>query len=239
METNNMSDFWKSTHATDTYFDCGSDYAKDINSRYGKFKHPDCEECLISMGLKDGLWGAPHNSNGCFRNIETEGHNWTILEIGCGYGGFGSMLAPFVNQYDGVDISSHIIDKGNEAISYCGINNMNLMCVPNSDLSKLSDNKYDMIFSTAVFIHTDRSVTEHYLRETKRLLKDTGVFIHHMNVTTESPVDVDYNRIYMVDDCERMFSEAGLDVVYKHDGVDFKTNPTAFMRYSCGVLKEG
>jgi ubiquinone/menaquinone biosynthesis C-methylase UbiE len=234
---NHMQHFWEAQHSTDTYFDCRSNYEEDIKSKYGKFKHLICKEALISMGLKNGSWGKSHNSNVCFKDIEKDGFDWTILEMGCGYGGFGVMLAAFVKQYDGIDISTHIVNKGNETISKCGIKNMCLTNVPESDLSQFPDNRYDMIFSTAVFIHIDRSVTEHYLRETRRLLKSTGIFIHHMNVTTEYPVDIIYNKIYMVDDCKKMFNRVGLDVLYQHDGIDFQSSPTAFMRYFCGMPK--
>jgi SAM-dependent methyltransferase len=232
MKLDHRYDYWEKNNARDTYFACKGDYVGDIRQRYyGEFSGAD--EMLTSMGLVPGAWGKKYNNTKGFRDLKKDGKNWDVLEIGCGYGGFGAMIAPFVKRYFGVDISSHTINKGKEAIKECGIDNMYLTAVPDSDLLIFPDELFDMIYTTALFIHTERDVTEHYLRETRRLLKDDGFFIHHMNVTDGEPINAHVTKCYHTVDCDSMFSEAGLIVTEKRDGVDYK--PGRFMRYSCGV----
>jgi len=218
-------DFWDREHSRGTYFQGAGhessevvDYVSRIKDRYGKFKHPDSRVWLTNNGLLE------------YVNIETDGAKWNVLEIGCGYGHVGAVIAPFVEQYDGVDISSRIVDDGNRAIDKCNITNMRLYHTPDSDLSQFRDKSYDLILTCAVFIHTEKSVTEHYLRETKRLLKDTGVFCHHMNVTSRSTLDLPNDniefpgaRVYNTDESDQLFRDAGLDVRKCVDCPEFDT----------------
>jgi|TARA_R110000824_G_scaffold53483_7_gene148076 SAM-dependent methyltransferase len=231
---------WNDTHSTDTYFDCDEKYAADLKSKYGKFKDKRNAEFLVSMGLKDQPvsmpeWGQNNNKK-CFTDIEKEGHDWQVLEIGCGYGGAGAFIAPFVNTYHGVDISPHVVNKGNAAILDNGIKNMQLFTAPECNLSVLGGNRYDLIFSTAVFIHVEKNVTEHYLKETRRLLKPGGCFIHHMNVTKESTLELLDERHFLYNEleCDEMFREAKLLLIEKRDGSDY--HPNRHMRYHIGII---
>jgi len=247
---NHHQDFWEEEHKKGTYFqmtdsvgshasDVVVDYVDRFKGRYGKFKHEESREYLTQAGLID------------YANIETEGSDWNVLEIGCGYGHVGCHIAPFVKQYDGTDISSRIVDDGNAAIDECNILNMRLHHTPDSDLSQLSDNSYDLIVTCAVFIHTAKSVARHYLRETRRLLKDTGIFSHHVNVTSgpshaaSSIMHNNIERYVKVEDCDdvnvvnpgmicyntndigQMFRNAGLDVRRNVDRPEFEPNKWA------------
>jgi SAM-dependent methyltransferase len=229
---NHYQDFWDREHAKGTYFQGAGhesrevvDYVSRIKDRYGKFKHPDSRAFLTNNGLidKDAI-----RDNSAYVNIETNGAKCRILEIGCGYGHVGAFIAPFVEQYDGVDISSRIVNDGNHAIDKCDITNMRLHHTPDSDLSQFADKSYDLILTCAVFIHTEKSVTEHYLRETRRLLKDTGVFCHHMNVTSGHTLDLPSDdisfpgaRVYNTSESDQLFRDAGLDVRKWVDGPEF------------------
>jgi SAM-dependent methyltransferase len=161
----NMLEFWKEQHKDDQYFDCKDNYKDDLLDKYN---HSN-DAALTSMGLIDGFWGSDLNSAQAFFDITKHGKGIRVLEIGCGYGGFGAFIAKYVDQYDGVDISENIVNNGNRSIRDAGIKNMKLYCAEDCDLSFLEDKSYDIIFSTAVFIHTEEDVTQHYLKETARI----------------------------------------------------------------------
>ena len=222
-----MTSFWNEQHKDNQYFDCKNDYRSDLIKRYN-----DENSSLISMGLDDGAWGSDDNSDKAFFNLKKNGKSLNVLEIGCGYGGFGASVARYVKTYDGIDISKEIIKNGNVAIKEADIKNMNLYHAKNCDISFLDDSSYDIIFSSAVFIHTETDVTKHYLRETKRLLKSDGFFIHHLNVTNGSGIDDFYNKIYNINDCNELFLNNGLNIIKARDGIFFKND--CFMRYYIG-----
>jgi ubiquinone/menaquinone biosynthesis C-methylase UbiE len=227
-ELKNMLDFWKEQHENNQYFDCKDNYEDDLLNKYKN----GSDESLISMGLKDGLWGSDSNSAQAYFDIARHGSEMKVLEIGCGYGGFGASIAKYVDQYDGVDISQKIVDNGNSSIKNVGIKNMNLYCAEDCNLSFIKDKSYDIIFSTAVFIHTEEDVTQHYLKETARLLKDDGFFIHHLNVTSDSTINNFYNKIYNIDECNDLFANNNLRIISNRDGLYFQNN--CFMRYYIG-----
>jgi hypothetical protein len=69
-------------------------------------------------------------------------------------------------------------------------------------------------------------------------LKDGGTFCHQLNVTNATPVDITYKKLYMVEDCEQMFKDAGLDVLIRADGDEFMWDDnSAFMRINIGTVK--
>lgn len=224
----NMLEFWKEQHKDDQYFDCKDNYKDDLLDKYN---HGN-DAALTSMGLIDGLWGSDLNSAQAFFDITKHGKGIRVLEIGCGYGGFGAFIAKYVDQYDGVDISENIVNNGNRCIRDAGIKNMKLYCAEDCDLSFLEDKSYDIIFSTAVFIHTEEDVTQHYLKETARLLKDDGFFIHHLNVTNDCTINNFYNKVYNIDDGNNLFLNNNLKIISNRDGLYFKNN--CFMRYYIG-----
>ena len=102
-----MTSFWNEQHKDNQYFDCKNDYKSDLIKRYN-----DENSSLISMGLDDGMWGSDDNSDKAFFNLKKNGKSLNVLEIGCGYGGFGASVARYVKTYDGIDISKEIIKNG-------------------------------------------------------------------------------------------------------------------------------
>lgn len=226
-ELKDMTDFWNEQHKDNQYFDCKNNYKYDLTERYNNEN-----TSLTSMGLDDGIWGSNTNSSNAFFDLKKNGKDLKVLEIGCGYGGFGASLARYVKIYDGIDISKEIIENGNISIKEANIKNMNLYHAKDCDISFLNDCSYDIIFSSGVFIHTETDVTIHYLVETKRLLKSDGFFIHHLNVTDSLSINEFYNKIYNINECNKLFLNNGLSIVKTRDGIFFKNN--YFMRYYIG-----
>ena len=137
-----------------------------------------------------------------------------------------------------------MVNAGNNAISELGIENMSLTHVPDCDLSYIKDNSYDVVMSTAVFIHIDVEVTRHYFSETRRVLKDDGFFLHHLNVKEDGESEhgqktwpEHYHHIYHVDELEEIINSSGMEILGHSDTKNFRGDAPAFGRWTLGRIK--
>ena len=102
------------------------------------------------------------------------------LEIGCGPGRLMRPLSVFFTKIHGVDVSEEMVRLANE----------NLRSTPNayahvtsgSDLSQFPDERFDFVYSYAVFQHIpSREVVFQYLSEARRVLKTGGILRCQIN----------------------------------------------------------
>lgn len=95
-----------------------------------------------------------------------------VLEIGCGVARIGRELAPHCGQWHGADISGNMIKHARERTK--GISNVYLHELPNNSLSIFSDNTFDRVYSSIVFMHIDKPDMFTYMKEAYRVLKPGG-----------------------------------------------------------------
>ncbi|HLK63112.1 MAG TPA: methyltransferase domain-containing protein [Bryobacteraceae bacterium] len=102
------------------------------------------------------------------------------LEIGCGPGRLMRPLAPYFGKIHGVDVSEEMVRLANQ----------NLKSTPNAyahetsgtDLSLFPTEKFDFVYSYAVFQHIpSRDVVFEYLREARRVLRTGGILRCQIN----------------------------------------------------------
>src|SRR5438270_2116975 len=102
------------------------------------------------------------------------------LEIGCGPGRLMRPLAKHFREIHGVDVSDEMVRLARER----------LRDTPNAfphhgtgaDLAMFADEKFDFVYSFAVFQHIpSRDVVFNYLREARRVLKPEGVLRCQLN----------------------------------------------------------
>jgi len=102
------------------------------------------------------------------------------LEIGCGPGRLMRPLSRHFQEIHGVDVSDSMIALARERLRH----------TPNafphhssgSDLSLFADEKFDFVYSYAVFQHIpSRDVVFQYLREARRVLKNNGILRCQVN----------------------------------------------------------
>ena len=153
---NDERNLWERLTAGDDYFACKDHYTEDLRNRRGdgclKDGRSIPEDALASVGVKPGM------HQGSFRvpffDITKGGQNWSILEIGCGYGAWAAHFCPFVKKYVGVDVSMHNVERGNEALKEVGINNATLRHVCNCNLDFFQNESFDLILRRLfLFIH--------------------------------------------------------------------------------------
>lgn len=115
-----------------------------------------------------------------FKDIETKGK--VALDFGCGPGRNIAKFADRFEQIDGADISQINLDK---ALIWCKKNNVSfipkLYKSNGVDLSGISDNFYDIVFSTICLQHICvYDIRFNLFKEFFRVLKSDGYFCAQM-----------------------------------------------------------
>jgi SAM-dependent methyltransferase len=102
------------------------------------------------------------------------------LEIGCGPGRLMRPLSRHFAEIHGVDVSDEMIRLAEDRLR--DTPNAHPRHSSGSDLSIFPDEKFDFVYSYAVFQHIpSRDVVFNYLREARRVLKTEGVLRCQMN----------------------------------------------------------
>ncbi|MEY4940430.1 MAG: hypothetical protein RIQ93_2165 [Verrucomicrobiota bacterium] len=107
-----------------------------------------------------------------------------FLEIGCGVGRVGQVLAPFIHQWIGCDVSANMIRIAKRRL--LGLPNTRLQEISGFDLSPIPDASVDVVYSTVVFMHLDEWDRYSYVLDAMRVLKPGGR-IYCDNVDLASP----------------------------------------------------
>ena len=105
----------------------------------------------------------------------------TILEIGPGGGRWTGQLIDRASSFTAVDISESCVRVCRE--KFADRSNASFMVGSGSDLSGISSESMDAIWSFDVFVHINAKEVERYVEEFERVLKPGGVgVIHHGSV---------------------------------------------------------
>lgn len=108
-----------------------------------------------------------------------------VLELGCGVGRIGHLLAPQVAHWEGADISANMLGVARERLG--AHKNVGFTELLRTSLQPLPDASFDKAYSVAVFIHMDKEDFYLYLEELARVVKPGGlVYFDTWNLT--SPV---------------------------------------------------
>lgn len=108
----------------------------------------------------------------------------TILDLGCGSGGFGKFLKKYSKTLDGVDILNDFLNFAKKKNVYTNLIHMD--CVKYISVNK---NKYDLIVAAAVLLHF--SDLEDLFNKIYNSLKKEGYFIFSTFFNDEISIDVD------------------------------------------------
>src|SRR6266542_6703817 len=105
---------------------------------------------------------------------------WRALEIGCGPGRLMRPLSRNFSEIHGVDVSDQMIRLAEERLR--DTPNAHPHHSSGCDLSMFPDEKFDFVYSYAVFQHIpSREVVFKYLREARRVLKTGGILRCQVN----------------------------------------------------------
>ena len=91
-----------------------------------------------------------------------------FLEIGCGVGRVGRVLAPLVKEWIGCDVSANMLKLAGRRL--LGIPNTRLQEISGYDLQPIPDGAVDVVYTTVVFMHLEEWDRYNYILEAMRVL---------------------------------------------------------------------
>ena len=126
--------------------------------------------------------------------------NDIILEIGCGIGRVGHVLAPICKQWVGCDVSANMLKHAGERLAE--FDNVKLVEISGLDLSPIDDSSIDLVYCTVVFMHLEDIDRFNYVLESYRILKPGGrIFIDNFNLCSREGWEIFENdrQLYTYD----------------------------------------
>jgi SAM-dependent methyltransferase len=108
----------------------------------------------------------------------------SILEIGCGVGRVGEVLAPRCKTWIGCDVASNMLKYAAQRLAR--FENVVLHEISGYDLSPVPDSEVDLVYCTVVFMHLDEWDRYNYVLEARRVLRPGGrIFIDNFSLCTD------------------------------------------------------
>jgi SAM-dependent methyltransferase len=95
-----------------------------------------------------------------------------FLEIGCGIGRVGKVLAPQVKSWTGADISAGMIEVAKRRTA--DLPNVRFQELSGVGLSEFADESFDVVYCTVVFMHLFEWDRYAYVKEARRVLRPGG-----------------------------------------------------------------
>ncbi len=95
-----------------------------------------------------------------------------VLEIGCGVGRVGAILAGRCRRWVGADVSENMLGHARRRLR--DLPNIELVRISGWDLGGLPDASFDVVYSTIVFMHLDEWERYGYVCEARRVLRPGG-----------------------------------------------------------------
>lgn len=95
-----------------------------------------------------------------------------VLEIGCGVGRVGSVLAPLCREWIGADVSERMLEHMSRRLAH--LPNVRPLPLNGYDLRNVPADSIDLVYSTIVFLHLEDWERFRYVREGLRVLRPGG-----------------------------------------------------------------
>ena len=113
--------------------------------------------------------------------IETED---VVLEIGCGVGRVGKVVAPLCRKWIGCDVASNMLSLTAKRLE--GLSNVELLEISGYNLSGVSDASVDVVYCTVVFMHLESWDRYNYISEAFRVLRPKGrIYVDNINLCSD------------------------------------------------------
>jgi len=106
-----------------------------------------------------------------------------ILEIGCGVGRVGKVLAPICRTWTGCDVSANMLKYAARRLR--DFSNVRFVELSGYDLKPVASESMDVVYSTVVFMHLSEWDRYNYIEDARRVLRPGGrLYVDNISLTT-------------------------------------------------------
>ncbi len=107
-----------------------------------------------------------------------------VLEIGCGIGRVGKLVAPLCRKWIGCDVASNMLALAAERLR--GLDNLELKEISGYNLSGVADASVDVVYCTVVFMHLEPWDRYNYVLEAFRVLRPNGrIYVDNISLCSD------------------------------------------------------
>ena len=107
-----------------------------------------------------------------------------VLEIGCGIGRVGKLVAPLCQKWIGCDVASNMLALAAERLR--GLDNVELKEISGYNLSGVADASVNVVYCTVVFMHLEPWDRYNYVLEAFRVLRPNGrIYVDNINLCSD------------------------------------------------------
>jgi len=107
-----------------------------------------------------------------------------VLEIGCGVGRVGKVVAPLCRKWIGCDVASNMLSLTAQRLKE--LSNVELVEISGYDLSGVVDASVDVVYCTVVFMHLESWDRYSYILEAFRVLRPGGrIYVDNINLCSD------------------------------------------------------
>jgi SAM-dependent methyltransferase len=107
-----------------------------------------------------------------------------VLEIGCGIGRVGRVVAPLCGKWIGCDVASNMLALAAERLK--DLPGVELKEISGYNLNGVADASVDVVYCTVVFMHLESWDRYNYISEAFRVLRPSGrIYVDNINLCSD------------------------------------------------------
>ena len=146
--------------------------------------HDQAKLHVIGVTEEDALRATGEQTLGFLQESVGIRKDDVILEIGCGIGRVGRVVAPLCRKWIGCDVASNMLSLTAERLQ--DLPNVELKEISGYDLRGVADASVDVVYCTVVFMHLESWDRHNYILEAFRVLRPNGrIYVDNINLCSD------------------------------------------------------
>src|SRR6516162_6335164 len=139
---------------------------------------------IIGVTEEGALQATAEQTLGFLQDSVGIGKEDVVLEIGCGIGRVGKVVAPLCRKWIGCDVASNMLSITAERLK--GLSNVELVEISGYNLGGVADASVDVVYCTVVFMHLESWDRYNYILEAFRVLRPSGrIYVDNINLCSD------------------------------------------------------
>ena len=146
--------------------------------------HDQAKLHVIGVTEEDALRATGEQTLGFLQESVGIRKDDVVLEIGCGIGRVGRVVAPLCRKWIGCDVASNMLSLTAERLQ--DLPNVELKEISGYDLRGVADASVDVVYCTVVFMHLESWDRYNYILEAFRVLRPGGrIYVDNINLCSD------------------------------------------------------